>query len=845
MIFVDRARVPQPEWFGSAAWGQAQYKLLNHFTAAASVRSQRRAASIAGPWPKEVDRAVWSLFEGRCAICESAKVKSDGSCVKQFRPIETEEALDRYAHAYAALLWENLILLCPNCDRARGDRFLLDGGSEQTNERLREISFDLGKNFASLRAYQLLESELARARSTERPLQIDPTLEQPAKFLVFESSGRVWPVGKSERRQPVDPFAFHRADHTIEIFQLNRSDLLSRRHFANQRITSALGLSRMPKSEAGVQAASKTLNGWFSKLRPALDMLPGEFQASKSLEVVRWLERRIDAPLSDVVRFLKWPRRERQDFRRLVLPVWEAWIANTSRKRPRARPIRARRRPTISTTAPQFSRQRITRVRLKNFRHFREAAFKLPLERPEDAFGPDRQLAAMIRRAGLADSDPLPEPEAYCGWKMLLGENGVGKSSVLQAIALALLGDEAGTKAIAAVIDLRRSLSQDATRGSIEVWLEGRDKPIRIGFSNKRVSITGIDSSEEGQPSRPKPILFLRGYGATRLLPPPRDSTATNISAAPSSASQQVGNLFNPHFPLADPTDWLQALDDEARRLAFITLKDLLDLPARSSLVFQDWHGVDTFGLIQAGRFIPLEFFSAGYQSIVALGCDIMAGFGKSIGDMQKRAGVVLLDEIGTNLHPRWRLRIVQALRRAFPLLQFVVSTHEPLCLRGLGNGEVALLTLEGSPPTDANESQGPEKPAAVVLRDDLPSPAIYRVDQLLTGDFFGLHTAYDPDEEAAFDAYHALLVKERVMAAEGALLPPEHAALLERLRARLKDRINLGDTVAERQVMAALETAEIEKSEKPGHREPLKGSPAAKAAATRLLQQLSPNLPP
>jgi DNA-binding IclR family transcriptional regulator len=59
---------------------------------------------------------------------------------------------------------------------------------------------------------------------------------------------------------------------------------------------------------------------------------------------------------------------------------------------------------------------------------------------------------------------------------------------------------------------------------------------------------------------------------------------------------------------------------------------------------------------------------------------------------------------------------------------------------------------------------------------------------------------------------------------------------LLDRLRVRLKDRINLGDTAAERQLMAALEEAEVRKK-----REPLKGSPEAKAAARSLLQCISP----
>jgi hypothetical protein len=272
-------------------------------------------------------------------------------------------------------------------------------------------------------------------------------------------------------------------------------------------------------------------------------------------------------------------------------------------------------------------------------------------------------------------------------------------------------------------------------------------------------------------------------------------------------------------------------LEVEDRERAFISLKDLLDLPGTDRLLLMEDEGRETLGLERDGIRTPLEHMSAGYQTVIALGCDIMAGFGNRVGDMWNHTGVVLLDEIGTNLHPRWRLRIVQALRRTFPMMQFIASTHEPLCLRGLGQGEVCLLTLD--------------KDRKVVVQDEeLPSPALYRVDQLLTGDFFGLQTAYDPDEEAAFDIYHALLVEQRSQAAAGRELGEEKARLLEDLRVRLKGRVVLGATGPERMVLEALEMA-VSGREAGELREPVKGSGKAKEAARNLLRSLPGNFGP
>ena len=49
-------------------------------------------------------------------------------------------------------------------------------------------------------------------------------------------------------------------------------------------------------------------------------------------------------------------------------------------------------------------------------------------------------------------------------------------------------------------------------------------------------------------------------------------------------------------------------------------------------------------------------------------------------------AGVVLIDEIDLHLHPEWQRRIANDLRRAFPNLQFIATTHAPLIVSSLND---------------------------------------------------------------------------------------------------------------------------------------------------------------
>lgn len=54
--------------------------------------------------------------------------------------------------------------------------------------------------------------------------------------------------------------------------------------------------------------------------------------------------------------------------------------------------------------------------------------------------------------------------------------------------------------------------------------------------------------------------------------------------------------------------------------------------------------------------------------------------------------GVVLIDEIDLHLHPRWQRTVVASLERTFPNCQFIISTHSPQVLGELSPESVMLL---------------------------------------------------------------------------------------------------------------------------------------------------------
>ncbi|OQV66630.1 hypothetical protein AK51_03675 [Serratia nematodiphila DZ0503SBS1] len=69
---------------------------------------------------------------------------------------------------------------------------------------------------------------------------------------------------------------------------------------------------------------------------------------------------------------------------------------------------------------------------------------------------------------------------------------------------------------------------------------------------------------------------------------------------------------------------------------------------------------------------------------------------------LRETSGVVLVDELDLHLHPKWQRRVIEDLRRTFPSIQFICTTHSPFLIQSLRSGE-ELLMLDGQPTAELN----------------------------------------------------------------------------------------------------------------------------------------------
>jgi uncharacterized protein (TIGR02646 family) len=343
----------------------------------------------------------------------------------------------------------------------------------------------------------------------------------------------------------------------------------------------------------------------------------------------------------------------------------------------------------------------IERIELENFRLFRKLALGLS-----------------------SASEAAP-------WLMLLGENGLGKSTLLQAVALALMGDRLRARFR---FEPRSFLRHGTTRGTVRIFLTGVREPVELIITPR-----GFRAS-----APPKALLL--AYGATRLFGQKR---AKSRGAAGRHA--RVQNLFDPFAMLSNPTTFFRGLPDSRRDAAARAAKSLLNLADDVRIVRASG---DRMQIVKKGGRESFDDLSDGYRSMLALASDIMAVMFDQWEDMKTAEGIVLLDELENHLHPTWKMRVVSSLRSVFPRVQFITTTHDPLCLRGLQNGEVAVL-------------QRADDGSVFARVDDLPAVAGLRVDQLLTSEHFGLASTTDPATEELFRQYYALIAKPKLSVSE------------------------------------------------------------------------------
>jgi hypothetical protein len=302
---------------------------------------------------------------------------------------------------------------------------------------------------------------------------------------------------------------------------------------------------------------------------------------------------------------------------------------------------------------------------------------------------------------------------------MILGENSTGKSSVLAAIALAAIGAGETRK-------LKKYLPALMHSWALTRFDQLDDTDVSVGISfhlSERGAAFVYNRQLDAPEGSPQPALKVLAYGPRRFFDPKKRNRSFGAAA-------RVITLFNPLATIPYPGDWLRAQTGDRFDTIASALRVVLALGDDDQLIVEP----DYLAVRANGRVTPIDALSEGYRSVFVMTVDIIRELIEDFENLEQAQALVLIDELETHLHPRWKMQVMTSLRNVFPKVQFIVTTHDPLCLRGMDDGEVMVLQRDHA---------GRIHPLA-----DLPSVKGMTAEQLLTSDYFGLASTTDPSTE-------------------------------------------------------------------------------------------------
>jgi hypothetical protein len=194
-----------------------------------------------------------------------------------------------------------------------------------------------------------------------------------------------------------------------------------------------------------------------------------------------------------------------------------------------------------------------------------------------------------------------------------------------------------------------------------------------------------------------------------------------------------VAGLFEDQVTLRPLNAWLPKIKrDRLKAEAINKMSDMLPKEIKFKAAFDDAEDQYLFNF--RGQDVPFTSLSDGYRAFIAWGSDLLGHMcdvtplDKSLDDV---SGIVLIDEIDLHLHPSWQRSVLPNLSKAFPKLQFIVTSHSPLVASAVRHQNI-FITSEAEDGT-ATIKQIEEK-------------AFGRgADQLLMSSYFGLETARAP----------------------------------------------------------------------------------------------------
>ena len=306
------------------------------------------------------------------------------------------------------------------------------------------------------------------------------------------------------------------------------------------------------------------------------------------------------------------------------------------------------------------------------------------------------------------------------GFNLIVGDNGAGKTTILEALAVCIseyvrsctgdtkartFGDEA-IRVGAESLDVECRFEREGSPARFVIHKPRERKPGRqarrefVGSRTPSISHShelrenggGYATDLAGPAGRPLGVL----YSTARAVPKER---APRSLGGKSAAYEDA--LLDREVGLGYFASWLgmkQSLDAGRSRQALTGVQNSVQrfLPGYSNLRLG---GDDDRTLLidRHGKTIAVRQLSHGERGILAVVLDLTWRLAQlnvdSPDPASETSAVVLIDEIDLHLHPKWQREIARKLTETFPRCQFIATTHSPQVIGEVESDRIQIIS--------------------------------------------------------------------------------------------------------------------------------------------------------
>jgi len=263
---------------------------------------------------------------------------------------------------------------------------------------------------------------------------------------------------------------------------------------------------------------------------------------------------------------------------------------------------------------------------------------------------------------------------------IIIGQNAIGKTTLLQAIALGLLKEDSSD---AKKVEYDTFISYGKEKSELVIYHNDEEKKVEI-LKDKRE----IDKNYF--------IPFVLAYGSNFFT--------SKTNEVKEVAQGIVNETIHKDFTSSIFVDYTSGFVNPIRLLEFLDLEKDKKVPEIQQTFIDTINSfLEGFKLVandknyyfqkdEADTKLRLEDLSEGYRGNVLLITDMLIkilGVGETPETIE---GIVLIDEFDKHLHPKWQSKLVNQLTDTFPKIQFIMTTHNPMSILGRKPNEITIL---------------------------------------------------------------------------------------------------------------------------------------------------------